>query len=121
MNPLALRHRSLLPVLYVGHELTRRADESLRAHGVGVVAADSAARAKRLLSHFRVAAIVFALPDLRGVMELSATGIPVILLAGREAACDLDRVTVLPRATDPVELAAIIHGLMRRSPARDAA
>ena len=123
MNPLASSRRSVVPVLYVGHDLTQPAHESLWAHRIGVVVADDTARAKRMLSHFRVGAIVVAVPDLRGVMELSCFGIPVIVLAARDASCDLDTVTVLPRETDPEELAAMIHGLRRDggAAARDAA
>jgi hypothetical protein len=125
MKPLVSSRRSVLPVLYVGSDLTRPAHESLRAHRIGVVVADNTARARRLLSHFRVAAIVFAVADLPGMTELSLLGIPLIVLAGRDAACDLDIVTILPRDTDPQELAAVIHGVIRREPvsaaARDAA
>lgn len=125
MNPLVSRRRSVLPILYVGSDLSRPAYESLTAHRIGVVVADHTARAKRLLSHFRVAAIVVAVPDLPGVNELSQLGIPLVVLASRDAACDLDAVTILPRDTDPEELAAVIHGLIRRepaaAPARDAA
>ena len=125
MDPLVLRRRSVLPVLYVGADLTRQAYESLRAHRVGVVVADGTTRARRLLSHFRVAAIVFAVPELSGLAELSKLGIPLVVLAGRDAACDLDLITILPRDIDPEELAAVIHGVVRREPgsaaARDAA
>ena len=121
MNSLASRRRSVLPVLYVGDDLNPTAYESLRAHRVGVVVAENPSRAKRLLSQFRVAAIVYGVPDLAGAMDMSAQGIPLIVLAGREAACDLDAVTILPRQTDPEELAAVIHGLVRREPRSAAA
>ena len=116
--------RSVLPVLYVGTDLTWAACDSLRAHRIGVVVADDAERARRVLAHFRVAAIVFSAPDLPGLTTLIHTGIPVIVLAARTAACDLDSVTILRRETDPQELAAVIHGVVKRDPAaatRDAA
>jgi hypothetical protein len=123
MNPLANRRRSLLPVLYVGDDLTRDAHESLRAHRIGVVVAENTARAKRMLSQFRVAAIVFAAPDLPGLAHLSTLGIPLVVLAARDALCDLPAVTVVPRHAGGEELAAMIHGVTRREPAaaRDAA
>ena len=121
MNSLATRRRSVLPVLYVGGDLRPTAYESLRAHRVGVVVAENTSRAKRLLSQFRVAAIVYGVADLAGVLEMSELGIPVVVLAGRDAACDLDAVTILPRQIDPVELAAVIHGLVRREPRSAAA
>jgi hypothetical protein len=120
MDSRALR-QSVLPVLYVGSDMTRAAYESLRSHRIGVVIADDARRAKRVLSHFRVAAIVFAVPDLPGVDELSKLGIPLVVLAARETACDHQLVTILPRNTDPEELAAVIHGVVRREPATAAA
>ena len=121
MNRVAFPRRSVLPVLYVGRDLTRDAYESLRAHRIGVLKADDSARAARLLSHFRVAAIVFGVADLPGAMELTKTATPLILLAGRDASCDLPAVTILPRETDPEELAAVIHGVLRREPASAAA
>ena len=120
MKALALR-RSVLPVLYVGGDLTRATYESLRAHRIGVVVADDVARARRMLSHFRVAAIVFAVPDLPGLKELTKLGVPLVVLAARETACDHHLVTILPRSVDPEELAAVIHGVIRREPATVAA
>ena len=120
MNSLASR-RSVLPVLYVGGDLTRAAYESLRAHRIGVVVAEDARRAKRLLAHFRVAAIVFAVTDLPSVTELSKLGVPLIVLAGRDATCDLHLVTILRRDIDPEELAAVVHGVVRLEPATVAA
>jgi hypothetical protein len=112
MDPLTSR-RAVLPVLYIGRDLTRSAHESLAAHRIGVLVAEDPARARRLLQHFRVAAIVFAVPDLPGVRALSDTRIPTIVLAGRDAACDIDTVTILRRETDPEQLAAVIHGVVR--------
>jgi hypothetical protein len=57
---------------------------------------------------------VFAVPDLPGLHALSDLRIPIIVLAGRDAVCDLDAVTILRRETDPEQLAAVIHGLVRR-------
>ena len=120
MDSRAFR-QSVLPVLYVGSDLTRAAYESLRSHRIGVVVTEDARRARRVLSHFRVAAIVFAVPDLPGLTELTKLGVPLVVLAARETACDHHLVTVLPRNTDPEELAAVIHGVVRREPARAAA
>jgi hypothetical protein len=120
MDPLTSR-RSVLPVLYIGRDLTRAAHESLAAHRIGVLVAEDSARARRLLEHFRVAAIVFAVPDLPGVAALADKRIPMIVLAGRDAACDLDTVTILRREADPQQLAAVIHGIVRRDLTREAA
>jgi len=72
-----------------------------------------------------VAAVVFAAPNLPGFTNLSDGSTPVVVLAARDAACDLDGVTILRRDTDPEDLAAVIHGLVSSplSPhaARDAA
>ncbi len=118
MDPLTAR-RSVVPVLYIGSDLTRAARESLAAHRIGVLIVEDSARARRLLKHFRVAAIVFAVPDLPGVQALTETRIPIIVLAGRDAACDLDTVTILRRENDAQQLAAVIHGVVRRDLARD--
>jgi hypothetical protein len=114
MDPLCTRRRSVLPVLYIGRDLTRRAHESLAAHRIGVLVAEDSARAHRLLQHFRVAAIVFAAPDLPGVNALTEKRIPIIVLAARDAVCDLDTVTILRREADAQQLAAVIHGVVRR-------
>jgi hypothetical protein len=119
MDPLTFR-RSVLPVLYIGRDLTAAAHESLAAHRIGVLVAEDSARALRLLEHFRVAAVVFAVPDLPGVNALSDKRIPMVVLAGRDAACDLDTVTILRREADPQQLAAVIHGIVRRDLTREA-
>jgi hypothetical protein len=124
MNAPTLLRRSVLPVLYVGRDLTPAAYELLRARRIGVVVADDAARARRMLTHFRVAAIVFAAPDLPGLGTMSDTGIPIVVLAARDAVCDLDAVTIVRRETDAEDLAAVIHGVVRDltpEAARDAA
>jgi hypothetical protein len=64
---------------------------------------------------------VFAVPDLPGVNVLAEKNIPMIVLAGRDAACDLDTVTILRREADPQQLAAVIHGVVRRDLTREAA
>ena len=120
MDPLP-RRRSLLPVLYVGPDLTRSAFETLRAHRIGVIVTEDTARARRLLTHFRVAAIVVATPDLPGLAELTRFGTPIVVLAARNARCELDNVTVLRRNSDPEELAAVIHGSVRRERGQAAA
>jgi hypothetical protein len=114
MDPQHRLRRSVLPVLYIGRDLTPAAYESLRAHRIGAVVAEDAARACRLLKHFRVTAIVFAVPDLPGLNSLGDMKIPIIVLAGRDAVCDLDTVTILRREADPEQLAAVIHGVVRR-------
>lgn len=116
-----LKRPSVVPILYVGSDLQAAAQASLLTHRVGAVVAPDARRAVRLLSHFRVAAIVVAVPDLRAIGELRAFGIPLIVLAARDSACDLDDVTVLRRTGDPEELAAVVHGLVEREPVRHAA
>jgi DNA-binding response OmpR family regulator len=113
MKPLRSFRRSVLPVLYVGAGLTSAAYETLRTRRIGVVLAEDASRARRMLSHFRVAAIVFDAPDLPGLSQLKNIGTPVIVLAARDAVCDLDAVTIVRRETDSEELAAIIHGVVR--------
>jgi hypothetical protein len=113
MIALPSTRRSLLPVLYIGRDLTPAAYESLRAHRIGVVVADEARRARRMLQHFGVAAIVFAVPDLPGLDALRNVNIPIVVLAARDAVCDLDTVTILRREIDPEQLAAVIHGLVR--------
>jgi len=118
MDPLSSR-RSVLPVLYVGTDLTRTAYESLAAHRIGVVVAEDSVRARRFLQHFRVAAIVFATPDLPGVNALTNLMVPIVVLAARDAACDLDTVTILRREADPQQLAAVIHGVVRRDLTRE--
>ena len=118
MHPLTSR-RSVLPVLYIGRDLTSKAHELLAAHRIGVLVAEDSARARRLLEHFRVAAIVFAAPDLPGVNALTDKRIPIIVLAARDAACDIDTVTILRREADPQELAAVIHGVARRDLTRE--
>ena len=105
--------RAVLPVLYIGRDLTPTAYESLRHHRIGVVVAEDMPRARRLLTHFRVAAIVFAVPDLSGLQALSGMAIPVVVLAAREAACDVDTVTIVRRDADAEQLAAVIHGVVR--------
>lgn len=121
MNPARPARRSVLPVLYIGGDLTPRSFEVLRSHCIGVIAVDDSRRARRLLSHFRVAAIVFAAPDLPGLNALGGTDTPVIVLAARDAVCDLDGVTIVRRGCDLEELAAIIHGVARRAPIVSAA
>jgi hypothetical protein len=118
MHPLTSR-RSVLPVLYIGRDLTSNAHELLAAHRIGVLVAEDSARARRLLAHFRVAAIVFAAPDLPGVNALIDKRIPIIVLAARDAACDIDTVTILRREADPEQLAAVIHGVARRDLTRE--
>lgn len=118
MHPLTSR-RSVLPVLYIGRDLTSNAHELLAAHRIGVLVAEDSARARRLLAHFRVAAIVFAAPDLPGVNALIDKRIPIIVLAARDAACDIDTVTILRREADPQQLAAVIHGVARRDLTRE--
>ena len=120
MDPVTAR-RSVLPVLYVGRDLTSSAHESLAAHRIGILIAEDAARACRFLKHFRVAAIVFSVPDLPGVNALTDKRIPIIVLAGRDAVCDLDTVTILRREADPQQLAAVIHGVVRRDLTRESA
>jgi hypothetical protein len=112
MNP-SPPARSILPVLYVGRDVTPPVYEVLRARRIGLLVACDAVRAQRVLKHFRVAAIVFAAPDLPGLSGVTHAGVPIVVLAGRDAACDLDGVTILRRETDPEELAAVIHGLLR--------
>ena len=125
MDPLAAPVGPVVPVLYVGSDLTPEDFESLRAHRVGVLVAENAARAQRVLAHFRVAAIVFSTPDLQGLRLLSTVGVPIVVLAARDARCDLDAVTILRRGTTAQDLAAVIHGLVPRilpsEPARHAA
>ena len=125
MDPLALPLGPVVPVLYVGSDLGSEEFESLRTQRVGILVAESAARAQRVLAHFRVAAIVFATPDLNGLRLLSNVGVPVVVLAARDAACDLDTVTILRRDIAAEDLAAVIHGLVKRKllsePARHAA
>jgi len=121
MSPVRPLRPSVLPVLYVGRDLTPDAFELLRARRIGVVIAENIVRARRLLAHFRVAAIVFAAPDLPGLSTVIEMGIPVIVLAGRDAVCDLDAVTIVRRECDAEELAAVIHGVVKRDPVQAAA
>jgi len=125
MDPLALPLGPVVPGLYVGSDIGPEEFESLRTQRVGILVAASAARAQRVLAHFRVAAIVFATPDLKGLRLLSNVGVPVVVLAARDAACDLDTVTILRRDIAAEDLAAVIHGLVKRKllsePARHAA
>lgn len=111
MSPLLPLHHSIVPVLYVGHDLSESTDRLLHSRRIGIVVAHTPQRARRVLSHFRVAAIVFASPDLPGLVSVSDSSTPIIVLAARDAECDLDGVTILRRETDPEDLAAVIHGL----------
>lgn len=105
--------RSILPVLYVGRDLTAAGHESLRSRRIGAVVAETSERAHRMLRHFRVEAIVFAAPDLPGLAAMFDAGVPMVVLAARDAKCNLDGVTILRREADAEELAAVIHGLVR--------
>lgn len=112
MSPSLPFHRAIVPVLYVGRDLSESTDRLMYSRRIGIVVADTPQRARRLLSHFRVAAIVFAAPDLPGLASVSDGSTPVIVLAARDAECALDGVTVLRRDTDPEDLAAVIYGLV---------
>jgi hypothetical protein len=125
MDPLALPLGPVVPVLYIGSDVSPEEFESLRTQRIGVLVAESAGRAQRVLAHFRVAAIVFATPDLHGLRLVGNLGVPVVVLAARDAVCDLDTVTILRRDIAAEDLAAVIHGIVRRNllsePARHAA
>jgi hypothetical protein len=112
MSPLLPFNRSIVPVLYVGHDLSESTDRLMHSNRIGIVMADTPQRARRFLSHFRVAAIVFAAPDLPGLASVSDGSTPIIVLAARDAECALDGVTILRRETDPEDLAAVIHDLV---------
>jgi hypothetical protein len=114
MDPLALPLGPVVPVLYVGTDVDPEEFDSLRSQRIGLLVADSAGRAQRVLAHFRVAAIVFATPDLHGLRLLANLGVPIVVLAARDAVCDLDTVTILRRDIAAEDLAAVIHGLVRR-------
>jgi hypothetical protein len=115
MDSLALPLGPVVPVLYVGSDLDTDEFESLRTQRIGVLVAEDAARAQRALAHFRVAAIVFATPDLHGLRLLANLSVPVVVLAARDAVCDLDTVTILRRDIAAEDLAAVIHGVVRRT------
>jgi hypothetical protein len=111
--------RSVVPVLYVGRDMTPAAYELLRERRLGVLVAETPALAHRMLAHFSVVAIVFAVPDLAGLGALTKMGVPVVVLAARDAVCDVDGVTILRRTTDPEDLAAVVHGLVQRRLTRE--
>lgn len=111
MKPLSSA-RALVPVLYVGNDLTAEARHMMLSRRIGVTVAHTPARAERLLSQFRVAAVVFATPDLQGLQRLAGRGTPIIVLAARSAACDLDGVTVLRREAGLEDLPAVIYGIV---------
>lgn len=103
--------RTLVPVLYIGTDLTPEHRHTMLARRIGVTIAEDPARAERLLSHFRVAAVIFAVPDLQGLQRLVGRGTPIIVLAGRNAECNVDGVTVVRRDSGLEDLAAIIYGV----------
>ncbi len=71
----------LVPVLHVGPGITHYTREFLREHGIGLIVCDDATRAVRLLTQFRVAAVIYALPDLQWLPGFVRTDTPVVLLS----------------------------------------
>ena len=112
--------RSVVPVLYVGRDMTPAAYELLRERRLGVLVAETPALAHRMLAHFSVVAIVFAVPELAGLAALTKLRVPIVVLAASDAVCDVDGVTILRRHTDPEDLAAVVHGLVQRRLSREA-
>lgn len=103
--------RTLIPVLYVGNDLTTAREERLRRHGVGVLLAEDPGRAQRMLGQFRPTAIVYAAAQLPPLQRFLEMGVPLVVLAARGAESELRHVTILSRHGDVEELAAVIHGL----------
>ena len=73
--------RAFLPVVYLGTDATATLVARLRSVGIGVVVAENLRRGLRILREFRVAGVIFALPDLQGAAQVAALGTPLILLA----------------------------------------
>lgn len=108
-SPEAASRRAFLPVVYLGTDATATLVARLRSVGIGVVVAESVPRGLRLLKEFRVAAVVFALPDLQGAARVAVSDTPVILLAAEAAEWDGAGITVVSRNTDFAVLGVIIR------------
>lgn len=116
MNP-----NSFLSVLYVGVGTLPWRDEQLSAYGIGIVAVDTPARAHRLLSQFRVAAVVFATPDLRALRRLASDETPIVLLQDADPEWEMENIALLARNADARTLARTIRRLAAPLPAGTAA
>ncbi len=71
-------------VLWVGHGLTPEIHDALRARGLGLLVAETPARAFRLLHAFQVGVVICAVPQFHTARALAELNPPVILL-GRTA------------------------------------
>ena len=69
-----------------------------------MVVAESVQRGLRLFREFRVAAVIFALPDPQGAAQVAALDTRVILLAAGDALWSRSAVSVLSRGTDAASL-----------------
>jgi len=80
-----------------------------------VVVAEPVPRGLRSLREFRVAAVIFALPDLQGAARVAALQTPVVLLAADDAQWGGTGMTVIRRETDTAVLAIVIREVSRGS------
>jgi hypothetical protein len=119
MQPAHLSERpepSILPVLYVGHDLTPERRQALRFEGIGVVVAKSAEHARRLLTQFKVASVIFTLPDLQAIAVLPGD-VPIVILAACDAVSGTEAITIIKRTTDPSIVARAIRRIAARGQA----
>ena len=100
-------HR-LVPVLFVGsggHELER----SLWEYGIGVITTDRVDRALHLLTNFTVAAVIYDVPAVDRIPDLTATGTRIIVLVDDEADWNRSDVTTVLRSAPVASIAAAVQ------------
>ena len=99
----------VVPVIYIGAEPAASLVHALRMHGIAMLPFRNPQVALRLLRHSRVAAVLYAVPDLQGIEAFVATQTPVIVLAAGDAEWGTAGVTVIDRRSEPMVVAALIR------------
>jgi len=100
------------PVLFIGSARSEVVAQ-LRRQGVRVIVAERVERGLRLLKQFRVAAVVYDVPQLWPVLELIALANSVILLAAANADWGSPEVRVLKRETAAATVIEVLSSLAR--------
>lgn len=96
-------------VLWVGHGLTPDIRDALRARGLGLLVAETPARAFRLLHSFQVAAVVCAGLHFHTARALAELNPPVVLLGRAVDRWSEGGVPILNRDHPAAELAAAVR------------
>jgi hypothetical protein len=113
-HPAKRLKSSVIPVLYVGLDLTAGKWEALKGEGIGIIVAETVPRARHMLRHFNVAAVIYALTDLQSLTLVRGMNIPVVVLAGRDAMSRLSAVAIVGRKAQPCALASLIREIAGR-------